>query len=240
VAWTSAATIGVSFGTDLYAGLAVAAGPNGGPAAAAFDRLSLISVAANVPPVVSLTSPASGQSFVTGTGVPLAANASDADDLVTQVEFRVNGARVVSDSASPYAGTWTPTATGTYAVTAVATDSDGTSVTSTTATVTVVASGSTTSSSPSLSLGSGPWRLQFGASSDHATLDHYQLQIYALSGVLPLVNKNIGKPAVDALGNCAVDVNALLLALPLGSYSVVVTSVASTGSAASTPFWFTR
>jgi regulation of enolase protein 1 (concanavalin A-like superfamily) len=240
VAWTSAATIGVSFGTDLYAGLAVAAGPNGGPAAAAFDRLSLISVAANVPPVVSLTGPVNGQTFVAGTGVVLSANASDSDDLVTNVDFRVNGTKVASDSASPYSATWTPTVTGTYAVTAVATDSDGAAVTSTPATVTVVASAPIQPSSGTDSLGSGPWKLQFGASFDHATLDHYQMEIYASAGALPVVSKNIGKPAVDSQGNCTVDVNTLLLALPLGSYSVVVKSVASAGSGASTPYWFTR
>lgn len=233
VTWTTAATIGVSFGTDLYAGLAVAAGPNGGPAGAAFDRLSLISVAANVPPVVSLTSPANGQTFVTGASVPLAANASDPDDLVAQVDFRVNGVKVATDSASPYAATWTPTATGTYAVTAMATDSDGAAVTSATATISVVAPSSSTSSS-------GPWQLQFTASTDHATLDHYQLEIYALTGFLPVVSKNIGKPAVNAVGDCAVDVNSLILALPIGQYTVVVKSVATIGSSASSPSWFTR
>jgi regulation of enolase protein 1 (concanavalin A-like superfamily) len=241
VAWTSAATIGVSFGTDLYAGLAVAAGPNGGPAGAAFDRLSLISVAANVPPVVSLASPVNGQTVVVGTSVALAANASDSDDLVTQVDFRVNGTKVASDTASPYSATWTPAATGTYAVTAAATDSDGAVVTSATSTVTVVASASSSSSSSGqLSIGSAPWRVQFGASIDHATLSYYQLEITTLAGLLPVVSKNIGKPAVDALGNCTVDVNTLLLALPLGSYSLVVKSVASTGFTASSPFYFTR
>jgi len=243
LAWTSAATIGVPFGTDLYAGLAVAAGPNGGPAAAAFDQLSLISVAANVPPVVSLTSPADGQTFVPGTGVAIAANASDPDDVVTQVDFKVNGTTVASDSASPYTATWTPTLAGTYVVTAVATDSDGASVTSTTATVTVAVSapipalpGSDSSGPPD----STSWQLQFGASLDDATLDYYQLEIYPSAGGLPVVTKNIGTPAVDALGNCTVDVTALVLALPSGSYSVVVRSVASTGSAASTPFDFSR
>jgi hypothetical protein len=125
-------------------------------------------------------------------------------------------------------------------VTAVATDSDGAAVTSTPATVTVVASAPIQPSSGTDSLGSGPWKLQFGASFDHATLDHYQMEIYASAGALPVVSKNIGKPAVDSQGNCTVDVNTLLLALPLGSYSVVVKSVASAGSGASTPYWFTR
>jgi hypothetical protein len=240
VAWTSAATIGVSFGTDLYAGLAVAAGPNGGPAAAAFDRLSLISVAANVPPVVSLTGPVSGQTFVAGTAIALAANASDADDVVTQVDFLVNGTKVASDSASPYAATWTPSATGTYAVTAVATDSDGASVTSTAATVTVVVSAPVPPPSGTDLSGTGPWQLQFGASLDNATLDHYQLEIYALAGGLPVVSKNIGKPVVDAQGNCTVDVNVLVQALPAGSYSALVKSVAPIGATASIPYSFTR
>lgn len=240
VAWTSAATIGVSFGADLYAGLAVAAGPNGGPAAAAFDRLSLISVAANVPPVVSLTGPVNGQTFVAGTGIALSANASDPDDVVTQVDFLVNGTKVASDSASPYAATWTPSTTGTYVVKAVATDSDGASVTSTAATVTVVVSAPVPPPSGTDLSGTGPWQLQFGASLDNATLDHYQLEIYALAGGLPVVSKNIGKPVMDAQGNCTVDVNALVQALPAGSYSALVRSVAAIGATASIPYSFTR
>ena len=91
-AWKTAANLTLAFGAELYAGLSVAAGPNGGLAAAAFDRLSLVSVAANVPPVVSLTAPSTGKVVVEGQSVAMSATASDADDLVAGVDFRVNGA----------------------------------------------------------------------------------------------------------------------------------------------------
>ena len=235
-AWTTAATIGMPFGTDLYAGMAVAAGPNGGPAAAAFDKLSLVAVAANDPPVVSLTSPKGGQSFTAGTSIPLTANASDPDDLVARVDFVVNGVKVASDTAAPYAAAWTATAAGSYSVKATAVDFDGAATTSTAASISV---GSGTSL-PSTSTGTGPWRLEFAPSTDHATIGYYQMEIYALNASVPLLSKNIGKPPVDATGNCRVDVNSLITALPLGQYTVVVKAVASIGSAASSPFWFTR
>src|SRR5687768_16415466 len=45
----------------------------------------------NTPPIVSLSSPTSGQTFVAGSTVQLAASASDPGGLVSRVEFRVDG-----------------------------------------------------------------------------------------------------------------------------------------------------
>ncbi|HZI81898.1 MAG TPA: Ig-like domain-containing protein [Vicinamibacterales bacterium] len=233
--WSTAATIGVPFGTDLYAGMAVAAGPNGGPAAAAFDKLSLVSVAANVPPVVSLTSPKGGQSFTVGTSIPLTAIASDPDDLVARVDFLVNGVKVASDTAAPYAAAWTAAAAGSYSVKATAFDFDGAATTSTAASITV---GSVTAP-PTTSTGTGTWRLEFGASVDHAKLDYYQVEIYGPNLPLPLI-RNIGKPALDASRNCRVDLNSVITALPLGQYSVIVRAVAGGWSSPSSPYSFAR
>src|SRR5581483_11083542 len=56
----------------------------------------------NQAPTVSLTSPTAGQSFASGTAIPLAANASDPDGTINRVEFLVDGALVGPDTSSPY------------------------------------------------------------------------------------------------------------------------------------------
>jgi cellulose 1,4-beta-cellobiosidase len=73
------------------------------------------------PPQVALTSPASGQQFTVGTGVPLAADASSPEGI-ERVDFFVNGQLVGSDSTAPYSVTATGLAVGSYTATAVAVD----------------------------------------------------------------------------------------------------------------------
>jgi len=136
--WKTAATLSSSLGTELYAGLVVAGGPAGDLAAAAFDRLSLVSVPANRPPEVSLSSPVTGQTFVQGNPVAIIAAATDPDDLVARVDFRVNGVTIASDSTAPYLATWAPGGAGAYSIVAVASDFDGAVTESSPVLVTVV------------------------------------------------------------------------------------------------------
>jgi cellulose 1,4-beta-cellobiosidase len=56
----------------------------------------------NTPPVVSLTSPTSGQVFPANSTVTLAATASDPGGAVSRVEFRVDGNLVNTDTSAPY------------------------------------------------------------------------------------------------------------------------------------------
>ncbi len=76
----------------------------------------------NQAPVVSLTSPSSGQSFAAGAAVPLAANASDPDGTVNRVEFLVDGTLVGTDTTSPYTASATNLAAGSHTATARAFD----------------------------------------------------------------------------------------------------------------------
>jgi hypothetical protein len=62
----------------------------------------------NVPPTVSLTSPAAGARFVAPATVPLGAAAADEDGSVSSVTFYANGLPVGVASASPFAMLWTP------------------------------------------------------------------------------------------------------------------------------------
>jgi hypothetical protein len=56
---------------------------------------------AGIPPVVSISSPAAGDSFRQGTTVPITVQATD-DVQVASVDFLVNGNVVFTDSAAPY------------------------------------------------------------------------------------------------------------------------------------------
>ncbi|MHB8998847.1 MAG: Ig-like domain-containing protein [Thermoanaerobaculia bacterium] len=88
------------------------------------------------PPVVSVTSPASGAS-VSGT-VSVAASASDASGIASVV-FLLDGAAQFTDTTAPYAWSWdTVTASnGTHTLEARATDSHGNAATSAAVSVTV-------------------------------------------------------------------------------------------------------
>jgi regulation of enolase protein 1 (concanavalin A-like superfamily) len=245
VTWKPVTALSVAFPAEIYAGLAVAAGPNGGTAAAAFDRLSLVSVSANAPPVVSLTSPANAQIFVQGQAVTMTANASDPDDLVSRVEFRVNGVTVATDTAAPYSAPWTAGTPGVYTLVARATDFDGAVTSSSSVTVMVVSStssgpgstsgstsgstGSTGSSSGGSSTPTSGWRLTFDASQDHAIIQYYSLEIYVVGTRLLVLSKNIGKPALTSKGGCIVDVNSWITALPAGLFEGVVRAVSPSG-----------
>lgn len=96
-----------------------------------FDNLdSYAAVASNSAPVVSVTSPSNGSSFVSGSIVNVAASASDSDGTISNVDFFANGSLIGTDASSPYAVSWT-IGTGSYTVTAQATDNAGSTTTST-------------------------------------------------------------------------------------------------------------
>ncbi|HET6213766.1 MAG TPA: glycoside hydrolase family 6 protein [Micromonosporaceae bacterium] len=72
--------------------------------------------------MVSLTSPAGGQTFAAGAAVPLAANASDPDGTINRVEFLVDGAVVATDTTSPYSASATGLTSGSHSAAARAFD----------------------------------------------------------------------------------------------------------------------
>lgn len=76
----------------------------------------------NLPPTVTLTSPASGATFAQGAAVNLTATASDPDGTVNRVEFRVDGTLVNSDTTSPYSFSATGLASGNHTAQATAFD----------------------------------------------------------------------------------------------------------------------
>ena len=93
--------------------------------------------AANVPPTVSLTSPANGATFIAPANITLTANASDSDGSVTRVDFYQGVTLIGTATTSPYTVTWNNVGVGSYSLTARATDNGGASTTSAAVTITV-------------------------------------------------------------------------------------------------------
>jgi len=83
---------------------------------------------ANQPPIVTIVSPVEGSRFASGAAVNLAAIASDADGLVTIVEYRLNdsgGTLIGRATSPPFSATWAGPSAGSYAIVAVASDDRG-------------------------------------------------------------------------------------------------------------------
>jgi plastocyanin len=90
---------------------------------------AVIVAAANLPPTVSITNPASGTVFAAPANVNIQASASDSDGTVTNVQFRV-GANVVTNKATaPFFGVTNNLAVGSYTLFAIASDNNGATAT---------------------------------------------------------------------------------------------------------------
>jgi RHS repeat-associated protein len=98
-----------------------------------------ISVVANNAPSVTLTAPANGASYTAPASITLAANATDSDGSIAQVEFFQGATLLNTDTVAPYNFDWTNVAAGTYTLTARATDNLGSTATSTGGNITVTA-----------------------------------------------------------------------------------------------------
>ncbi|HEX5071491.1 MAG TPA: Ig-like domain-containing protein [Vicinamibacterales bacterium] len=94
----------------------------------------------NVPPSVSITSPAPGDSIITPVTVGVAASASDGDGSIASVRFYANGALLGTSTAAPYSVNWINPVAGSYELTAVATDNEGATTTSAPVAVTIAQS----------------------------------------------------------------------------------------------------
>jgi hypothetical protein len=102
----------------------------------AFPTLAGTLGAPNVLPTVSITSPANGASFITGSTVNIAATAADAGGSIASVAFFIDGVLLSTDNTAPYTASYVPTI-GSDAITAVATDNEGGQTTSTAVNITV-------------------------------------------------------------------------------------------------------
>lgn len=83
----------------------------------------------NVPPTVSITSPAAGLVFTAPATILVSAFADDADGTVASVAFYANGS-LIGTTTNPFSFSWSDVQAGTYSLTAVAEDDDGAETTS--------------------------------------------------------------------------------------------------------------
>lgn len=98
--------------------------------------VSITVTAGNTPPVVSITSPASGSTFTAPAGINISASATD-NAGVAKVEFFQGSVKLGEDTTAPYSFTWSGVATGTYSLTAMATDNQNASTVSAAVSITV-------------------------------------------------------------------------------------------------------
>jgi hypothetical protein len=93
--------------------------------------------AINMPPTVTITSPANGSSINAGPPITVTAQASDVDGSIVKVAFYEGANKLAEDTLAPYQFTGADVEPGAYRVTARAYDNAGDSATSDTVRVTV-------------------------------------------------------------------------------------------------------
>jgi hypothetical protein len=75
----------------------------------------------NLPPTISITSPANNAVFTAPASITINATASDANGTVSKVEFYQGTTLLNTDTVAPYSFTWTNVPAATYSLTAKAT-----------------------------------------------------------------------------------------------------------------------
>jgi len=93
----------------------------------------------NVPPTVSITTPANNANFPNDTTITITANAADSDGIVSKVEFFRGGTSLGVDTngTDGFRYDWSNVQAGSYSLTVKATDNAGAIVTSTPVSITV-------------------------------------------------------------------------------------------------------
>lgn len=109
------------------------------------DSFTIIKNVPNTLPSVSVASPANGATFTAPANITVAANATDSDGSVAQVDFYAGSTVIGTDTSAPFVITWSNVAAGNYALTATATDNLGGTTTSAPVSITVNSSGTTVS-----------------------------------------------------------------------------------------------
>ena len=129
VAWTQVGNTAFTMANQLNVGLVVTAHNNSLLNTSVLDNVT-ITVATNIPPVVTLTAPVSGNNFTYPTNIIFTATATAANGGITNVSFFREAAKLGEDIFAPYNLTWSNAALGTFAVRATAMDSFGATGTS--------------------------------------------------------------------------------------------------------------
>ena len=140
--WTPVGSDTFAMPSDVQVGLGVSSHDTTRLATATFDNVTVRAIAApppNVPPTVSIASPANNSTFTAPATIAIGASAADSDGSVVRVDFYSGAALLGSDSTSPYQFSWGNVPAGTYTLSARATDNAGATAASGSITVTVSA-----------------------------------------------------------------------------------------------------
>ena len=103
----------------------------------------------NLPPSISIASPAAGASFTAPANITVTTSAADSDGTVAKVDLLANGTLVGTSTTAPFTIVWNNVAAGSYNLTAVATDNGNASTTSAAVAITVAQGQPPPSSLPS-------------------------------------------------------------------------------------------
>lgn len=193
--------------------------------------VSLQVTSVNQPPTVTLAS--NGTSFTAPATITLTATASDPENQLARVQFYSGSTLLATDTAAPYAFSWTSVPAGTYSVTALAVDAQGASTRS--APITIVVATATSSNV----------YLAFTTTTqDESLATGYVVEVFSptanVSTGTPLATQSIGKPTLDASGNAQVDITTMYNGLAAGNYQMAVRVNWSGGFAMSVPIAFTK
>jgi cellulose 1,4-beta-cellobiosidase len=101
------------------------------------DYFTIAKNVPNLPPSVTITSPAEGATFDANANITITADASDSDGTISQVDFYAGNTVIGSRTVAPYTITWNDVPAGNYALTAAATDNLGATSTSAVVNITV-------------------------------------------------------------------------------------------------------
>jgi hypothetical protein len=188
----------------------------------------------NQPPSVQLTSPLPNATFAAPATIAMTATASDPENRLADVRFYAGTVLLGTDTTAPYSFTWSSVPAGTYWITAVARDLDGGTTSSFASGITVTGVAGTT-----------PWMVAFTASADHATnVTSYLVEVFASGAdpntATPIASSDLGKPALNSLGEVIVDRTSFFEALAAGNYVMTVRAIGPGGSTRSAPYVLTR
>ena len=234
VSWTAVGSDTIPMADTVYVGLAATSHNTITTVTSVITNVRISgTTSSNAPPVVNLSSPASGAVFSAPATINMTATASDPENQLARVEFLSGTTVLATDTTAPFAWSWGNVAAGTYVLTAKAYDSAGAVTTSAAATVSV----SATTGLPRL--------VSFTASADHATnVTRYLFQVFAGGAnpatAVPIASSDLGKPTPDSTKTITVDRSALFSALAVGNYVATVTAIGPGGSTRSSPISFTR
>jgi Bacterial Ig domain len=229
--WTLVGTETIWMPPTVYVGLAVTSRNPYGASVATFTNLTIAaSTPGNVPPAVVLLDPISGSSFTAPATVAIAASATDIDGVVARVDFYQGDQLVGSATTAPFTITWGDVTAGTYSLTAVATDDGGATSSSAPVTLTV------TNALPAEE--QRPTTLIFTPAVDHETnVESYVLELRRdgdFPSAEPIATTYLGKPTI-IYGEIALDISAVVDALPSGAYYAVVVGIGPGGATPSAP-----